>query len=157
MNLPEPKRPEAVAEAQALFLRHNPACAITGTTDATQAHHMVPYGHLCKIDREWLAEDQRIFIGLCETEKGKPEPNYHLLAGHAGSFEHANLHVEEDVAYYKAKGYKATAEIEADPHYLARKASRFKRAEEMTDEDIKALQEYVDARWPKPEEGQANE
>lgn len=145
----EPKRPKEVTEAQALYLRNNPACAISGSIGATQAHHMVPYEYLVKIDRVWLASDQRIFIGLCETEKGKPEPNWHLLAGHGGSFENANLHVMEDIAYYKVKGYTLTSQIEADTYYLARKAQRYKKVNEMTDDDVKTLQEYVDAKWPK--------
>lgn len=145
----EPKRPKEVDEAQALYLRHNPVCAISGTTGATQAHHMVPYEYLVKIDRVWLASDQRIFIGLCETEKGKPEPNWHLLAGHGGSFENANLHVDEDVAYYKSKGYTLSTQIEADTYYLARKAQRYKKVKEMTAQDVKDLQAYVDAKWPK--------
>ncbi len=147
--MPEPKRPEAVAHAQAVYLKAHPACEISGIVGSCQAHHKIPYGHLCKIDREWLAEDQRIFITLAESEKDKPEPNWHELAGHGGSFVHANLHIDEDVVYYRSKGYKTTAEIEADPYYVARKISRYKTAEEMTDQDIKDLQQYVDLKWPK--------
>lgn len=143
----EPPRPKEVTEAQALYLKNNPACAISGIVGASQAHHKIPYEYLVKIDREWLASDQRIFISLSETEKNKPEPNFHLLAGHLGSFLSMNIHIDEDIAFFKQ--FKTTAEIEASVGYLARKAVRYKRADEMTDQDIKDLQAFVDAKYPR--------
>ena len=147
--MPEPKRPNKVNEAQAAFLRKFPACAITGSVGTTQAHHVIPYEYLCTIDREELAEEERIFLGLCETEKGKPEPNYHELVGHAGSFQSMNIHSVEDVDYFKAKGYKTTAEIEADSLYLSRKLTRPKKPDDMSQEELATLRAYVDQRWPK--------
>jgi hypothetical protein len=142
----EPKRPAAVTEAQALYLKHNPTCAVCGSIESTQAHHIIPYEYLCKIDREWLAKDQRIFVGLCETEKDKPEPNHHIAA-HGFDFKHVDLHFFDKVEEYKK--YKTFAEIKAAPVYHETLLTRLKLANEMTDEDIKTLQAYVDGKWPK--------
>lgn len=142
----EPKRPAAVSEAQAIYLRHNPACRVCGSIGTTQAHHLVPWEYLVKIDREWLASDQRIFVGLCETELGKPEPNHHICA-HGFDFRHVDLHFMDKIIEY-AK-YKAFAEIKAAPVYHETMLTRFKLADEMTSEDVKTLQAYVDAKWPK--------
>ena len=143
----EPKRPAAVSEAQALYLRHTPACAVCGSTGATQAHHLIPYEYLVKIDRVWLASDQRIFLGLCETEEGKPEPNHHIAA-HGFDFKHVDFHFLDKLDAYR--GFKTFAEIKAAPIYHETLLTRYKLADDMTPEDIKTLQALVDSRWPKP-------
>lgn len=142
----EPKRPADVSEAQALFLKTHHECAVCGTREAIQAHHIIPYEYLCKIDREWLAKDQRIFIGLCETEAGKPEPNHHIAA-HGFDFKHVDLHFFDKIDEYKK--YATFAEIKAAPIYHETVLTRLKLVDEMTEEDVKTLQAYVDAKWPK--------
>jgi len=144
----EPTRPNDVTEAQELFLKHNPSCNVCGSIGATQAHHIIPYEYLCKIDREWLAKDQRIFVGLCETEHDKPEANHHICA-HGFDFKHVDLHFFDKVTEYKK--YKTFDEIKATPIYHETILTRLKLADEMTDEDIKTLQAYVDSKWPKLE------
>lgn len=143
----EPKRSKEITEAQAKYLKKNPLCAISGTKGNTQAHHIIPYEYLVKIDREWLASDERIFVGLCETEKDKVVPNFHLLAGHLGSFQSFNIHILEDIQFFKQ--FKTTEEIEDNLTFQAKKAARYKFDYQMTLDDIKNLQTYVDSRWPK--------
>lgn len=142
----EKPRSKEITEAQALYLKQHPACVVCGSVGATQAHHVIPYEYLLKCDREWLASDQRIFIGLCETEKDKPEPNHHICA-HGFDFKHVDLHFEDKIEQYRA--FKTFADIKNSALYHATLLSRFKLADEMTDDDVKTMQALIDAKYPK--------
>jgi hypothetical protein len=84
-------------------------------------------------------------IVLCETEHGDPEPNHHLLLGHLGNFKSDNVHVLEDVTTFAGM---TAQDIQSDPRWLARKASRLKPLAEMSDDDKANFRALMDAACP---------
>lgn len=97
----EPKRPEAVAEAQARYLKLHPACEISGIVGSCDAHHKIPYGYLCAIDREDVAEMMDIFITLATPTHRLPDtPNWHEKTGHLGSYESFDPDFEDHLSFY---------------------------------------------------------
>ena len=138
----EPKRPAAVTEAQHRHLKAFPACVISGATTDCQAHHIIDYDACEHIGRPELAADKRNFITLREA----PGSDFHLAAGHLGSFQSINLHIIENALTWK--GW-TEEQIRNDPKWLAMKATRMKPVREWTDEDTKARRDAADAMFPK--------
>lgn len=137
------RRPEVI-EVQHQHLKLHPQCAACGVTDACQAHHVIPYHYCEALGRADLSSDPRNFITLCETEKGLPEQNHHLLLGHLGDFKEGNLSVVADAQRYHGE---TKVQLSEDAAWLAeRKSGRLKALDLMTDQekaDLRALMDRV--------------
>ena len=72
------------------YLKTNPKCAVCGSTEKVQVHHVLPY-HL----HPELELNPNNFITLCEI-KGT---DHHLNVGHRGSFQDYNPNVRENAQY----------------------------------------------------------
>ena len=144
----EPPRSPQWPSVEKAKLAATPFCACCGPAKhdkGLQVHHVFPFHYAVALGRPDLELDPRNLIVLCETEHDDPEVNHHLLLGHLGNFKSDNIHVAEDVVTFS--GMDAAA-IQADPRWLARKASRLKLLDDMTDQDKTDFRALMDARFP---------
>jgi 5-methylcytosine-specific restriction enzyme A len=131
------------------FRASSPFCACCAKQDPktpVQVHHKFPFHYAIALGRPDLELDPRNLITLCETEKGKPGENHHLLVGHADDFQSSNLTVEED-ALKTFHGMTAIA-IRADKTWAARVAGRLKPLDKMTAEDKDAFIKSMNSTYP---------
>jgi hypothetical protein len=135
---------DEVAEAHLRKQPHCVACAKPG--EPVQVHHIFPFHFCVELGRPDLELDGRNLVTLCESEKGDAAPNHHLLLGHLGNFQSANLDVLEDVKTYFDK---TAAEIKADPAWLARKKKRVPFLDAMTQAEKDDLLDKMNKRFPK--------
>src|SRR4051812_2130881 len=87
------------AHVRAAHIEREPACVCCkpGETGFTmQVHHVFPFHYCIALGRPDLELDDRNLITLCESSKGVPGPNHHLLVGHLGAFASANLAARHD-------------------------------------------------------------
>ena len=125
-----------------------PYCACCGSAKkdkGLQIHHRLPFHYCTALGRPDLELDPRNLNTLCETEHDDPEANHHLLLGHLGNFKSDNVHVSDDVVLFAGQ---SAASIEGDPRWLARKATRLKLLDQMTDEDKADFRALMDATYP---------
>ena len=142
-----PRSPHWPAVERTVLHLH-PFCACCGpnTHDkGLQVHHRRPVQYCIALGRPDLEIDPRNLIVLCETEHNDPEANHHLLIGHLGNFKSDNVHVSDDVELFA--GMDAPS-IQADPRWLARKATRLKLLTDMTDADKADFRALMDAMFP---------
>ena len=144
----EPPRSSEWPAVERRQLEQFPFCACCGPgkkDKGLQVHHRLPFHYCTALGRPDLELDARNLITLCETEHDDPEANHHLLLGHLGNFQSDNVHVSDDVALFAGM---SAASIEADPRWLARKATRLKLLSEMTNEDKTNFQSLMNAVFP---------
>jgi hypothetical protein len=144
----EPPRSPHWPAVERTVLHLHPYCACCGAAKADkglQVHHHLPFHYCIALGRPDLEIDPRNLIVLCETEHNDPEPNHHLLLGHLGNFKSDNVHVDQDITLFA--GMDAAA-IAADPRWLARRATRLKPLDDMTDEDKADFRALMDAMFP---------
>src|ERR1700729_690052 len=73
------------------------ACSDRAAPKNLQVHHIIPLHFCLRIRRPDLELDERNLITLCESESRVDTcDDHHLLVGHLGDFESANLHVVHD-------------------------------------------------------------
>ena len=87
-------------EVEKAHLAKEPRCVVCGKKarpgQAVQVHHVFAF-HVCVLlGRPDLELDQRNLITLCQSERGRPEEDHHLLVGHLDDFESMNLDVRRD-------------------------------------------------------------
>ena len=87
----EPRSPHWATVRKA-HLAKEPACAICGTTEEVEVHHVKPF-HL--FPQEELNPDN--LVTLCNSRQ------HHLLFGHLDNFRSYNLHVREDIKTWTDK------------------------------------------------------
>lgn len=144
----EPPRSPAWPHVEKAVLHLHPHCAACGPdkpVKGRQVHHMLPFHYCIALGRPDLELDPRNLIVLCETEHDDPEANHHLLLGHLGNFKSDNVHVADDVALFAGM---SAAQIQADPRWLARKATRLKLLADMTDQDKADFRALMDMMFP---------
>lgn len=144
----EPPRSSHWPAVEKAVLKANPFCACCGPAKhdkGLQVHHRLPFHYCVALGRPDLEVDPRNLIVLCETEQNDPEANHHLLIGHLGNFKSDNVHVSDDVELFHGM---AADQIQADPRWLARKATRLKLLTDMTDEDKADFRALMDATFP---------
>lgn len=112
-----------------------------------QVHHVIPFHWCVLLGRPDLELDPRNLITLCEDEAGKPGENHHLLVGHLGSFQSANLDVEVDagVTFHGMTG----AALRGDARWRAKVGARPAGMDRMTGEEREALRGVMEARFPR--------
>lgn len=145
----EPKRPEAVSEAQTRYLKAHPACAISGIIGSCDAHHIIPYSFLCSIGREDVAEMPEIFITLATpTHRAPNTPNWHE-AIHLLDFESFDPDFEAHLPFYMGK---TLGQVKADPVYQQWVANRPLPARKLGIEFLSQLKAKVDSKYPKKQQ-----
>ena len=122
------------------------ACGPDKVCKGLQVHHVWPFHMAVALGRPDLELDPRNLIVLCETEHNDPEANHHLAVGHLGNFRSAgNIHVADDAVLFAGL---TAAQIEADPRYLARKATMLPDLDKMTDDQRAAFTAAMNAAIP---------
>ena len=143
-----PRSPHWPAVERTVLHLH-PFCACCGPNKhdkGLQVHHIFPFHMAIALGRPDLELDPRNLIVLCETEHNDPEANHHLAIGHMGNFKSpGNIHVADDVSVFAGM---TAAEIEADPRWLARKATMMPDLDKMTDDQKAAFKALMDATVP---------
>jgi hypothetical protein len=124
-------------------------CCAEGTNRqaAVQVHHIFPFHECIALGRPDLELDPRNLITLCQGEVGRPSDDHHLLIGHLGSFESANLDVVEG-ARSIFHGMCAAA-IHANADWQRAAANRPKPFAEMTVDERTAFANAMNGRFPK--------
>ena len=145
----EPPRSSHWPKIEKSHLAAFPRCACCSPDEAPaakhQVHHRLPFHYCIALGRPDLETDERNLITLCETTHGDPAPNHHLLIGHLGNFKSDNVHVGDDATLFMG----LTAEqIQADPRWMARKATRLKLLTDMSDEEKADFRALMDAMFP---------
>lgn len=131
------------------YLLEHPNCAACKPGQSNvkpQVHHRIPFHFCVLLGRPELEEYPPNFIPLCETEKGKPAPNHHLLIGHLDDFTSSNLDVTLD-ATHTWYG-KTAAEIQFDPQWKLKCQHRMKPFGSMTAKDKRDLRALMDRLFP---------
>lgn len=123
------------------------ACMPGAVNGGLQLHHIVAWQHFHGIGRPDLEFDERNLIVLCQTvHKTQPSRySHHLMLGHLGAFTRCNLDVRSDAALFR--GMKS-AELRADPRWLAKKMAQVKTYTRMNRAERAELRQVVDARFP---------
>jgi len=106
-------------------------------------HHLFPFHYCVILGRPDLELDERNLITLCED---RASPNHHLLIGHLGSFQSANLDATADAARYRNRTEKL---IRASASWLAEVAKRLKPLDKMTPADKDAFLALMNRTFPK--------
>lgn len=110
-----------------------------------QCHHRHAY-HVCKLlGRPDGEVDKRNFRNLCETEKGKPAPNHHLVLGHEDDFQVNNEDLDSDIAKYKGQDGKA---ILQESIFAEKVKNRPKPFPQWTKEEKLAYRRMLDETMP---------
>lgn len=128
------------------FVKANPLCAVCANPkSAIQAHHIFPFHYCIALGRPDLELDFRNLISLCETEKGKPAQDHHLLIGHLDNFKSSNVSVINDTVIFHGM---SMTEIEASDIWLVKKNNKLKLLDEMSDVEKSAFRALMDSTFP---------
>lgn len=118
-----------------------PACAICGSKDKVQVHHVWPF-HICiALDRPDLELDPRNFISLCEGES-----EHHLLIGHLDDFRSANVHLRADIQTFRDM---TKEQIKADRVWQLKVKTRLKPLDELSDIQKDEIKKRLDDIYPR--------
>jgi hypothetical protein len=145
----EPPRSPHWPAVERAFKAAHPVCECCGKGlpdgISIQVHHCIPFDYCVQLGRPDLELDPRNLVALCETTKGHPADNHHLLLGHANNFRAANLDVREDCAKFKGM---SVAEIKASARWEEILKERLMPLEEMGPEERVALRAHMDRELP---------
>ena len=134
----------AVEKAHKLL---EPVCQCCGNEQAAvQVHHIFPFHYCIALGRPDLELDHRNLISLCETEKGRPSQNHHLLIGHLDDFKSSNINVVRDAReIYKNR---MSAFIQNSDTWKTEKQNRLKLLDEMSADEKAAFRKSMDDTYP---------
>jgi hypothetical protein len=118
------------------------ACLVPGAP--VQVHHIFPFHYAIALGRPDLELDDRNLISLCETEKGNPAENHHLLIGHLGNFKEGNLSVWFDAQ----RTWHGMTEAQIKSAHGWKLAPKLKDLDKMTDDEKAALRALMDKTFP---------
>ncbi len=127
----------------------HPRCAACSSKSkgGIQVHHRRPFHDCILAGRPDLETDPRNLVSLCENEAGVKTKDHHITVGHLGDFRSYNPDVSVDAAMtWHGKG---KAEIEADPAWRQKAASKPKSYPDMTDVEKKAFRALLDGEMPR--------
>jgi len=79
-------------ECRDKFITTHPMCAVCGSTNDLEVHHIFPFHYCVALGRNDLELDPRNLITLC----GGGGENHHLLIGHFDDWQSANLEVNKN-------------------------------------------------------------
>ncbi len=77
------------------FLEQNPTCAVTGSKENLEVHHILPFHKFPNLEL-----DKRNLITLSRKTMGC---NIHLLFGHFGNYQNYNPSVYDDAELFNKK------------------------------------------------------
>jgi hypothetical protein len=118
-----------------------PTCAVCGSKDKIQVHHVFPFHYCIALGRPDLELDDRNLISLCESQ-----PNdHHLLIGHLDSFQSSNLKVRADVSNYI---HQDETQIKANTTWQSEVNTRLKPLDKMTDQDKADFVKLMNETYP---------
>lgn len=144
------KRSSKWRRVELAHLKIEPGCRCCrpgASAKGLQVHHIFPFHYVVQLGRPDLELDHRNLITLCESEKGKPGPNHHLLVGHLDDFKTANLRVVLDVTQ-TFHGMTRNS-IRTDHRWLTARAAKLTPLDEMSDIERKHFRQALDALFPK--------
>ena len=128
------------------YILNNPLCACCKNMKyKVQVHHIFPFHYVVALGRPDLELDPRNLISLCESEKGFPADNHHLLIGHLDDFKSSNIHVTTDVALFSGL---SSEQVQSNNLWLAKKTNRLPKLDEMTETDKQAFIHLMNSVFP---------
>jgi hypothetical protein len=134
-------------DVERAHLAKQPHCvACRAPSRSLQVHHIFPLHYCIAVGRRDLELDERNLITLCESENGEASDDHHLLVGHFGDFESANLDVVRD-AQHTFHGLSAK-ELRANAEWKKRASTRLPHLDAMNSEQLRALRAFVEALEP---------
>ena len=120
-------------------------CQQGAPNTGVQIHHIIPF-HICVLlGRPDLELDERNLITLCESEKGKPCNDHHLLIGHLDDFKSSNLSVQNDCRFFASQSKDS---IESNTQWLFEKVHKLVPLDLMTEDEKTSLMFLMDAQFP---------